>query len=137
MNARQTATLEQLQERFDEDVHFIDDTAIPDETIVYASNFLPGAKIAMFTLSNRGIDMEEGDFFAWNEIRDVHVARVSYATEDIYLGGETRSAGGENFFRFRYEDYGLVDIKMSSLAIDAWKLDLLLYTYQGRYNKMT
>lgn len=121
----------QVQARFAADAHFVDDPSIPVETIIYCKQMFMSSSKPGMTISDKGIDIQSDRFFPWAEIENERVARVGYHQTDR-LTNVDRPSGSEQFFRFEYPD-GRIEVPMSSISISAWKLDLLLYTYRGRY----
>jgi len=121
----------QVQQRLAADAQFFDDPSIPGETIIYCKQMFMSSRKPGMTISDKGIDIQSDRFFPWSEIENERVASVGYHHTDR-LTGMDRPSGSEQFFRFEYPD-GRIEVPMSSISISAWKLDLLLYTYRGRY----
>ncbi len=137
LSMNENIQLKKLQERFIQDAGFIDDRSIPDETQVYSTSFFSSSNAPEIILNDKGIQVGTEAFVAWNEIRNERVSKSSYRSRNT-LTYDTRSGvGGKTVFRFECP-LGNYDTPLSSLKISGWKLDLLLYTYRGRYttNKM-
>ena len=82
-------------------------------------------------LNDEGITSGSGEFVPWSDVQNERIAFVSSSRTSPRTGGEV-SAGGKAFFRFECS-LGRMEYPMSSLDIEPWKLDLLLYIYRGRY----
>lgn len=129
-NAQQAKSLKSLITRFDEEQVFEDDTSVAQETAVLSSSMFSSSQM-LFTLSADGITSAEGEFVPWSDVQSERIAFVSYSRTSPRTGGEI-SGGGKAFFRFEC-GLGRIEYPMSSLNIEPWKLDLLLYIYRGRY----
>lgn len=131
MSSSQRAELTKLLERFDEEPVFVNDPGVPAETSLFFSTVLNNA--ASIVLKETGIEISEEGLFKWSEIEDEHVATVGFMAKG--WGGGTPTSGGMKvgYFRFDYPN-GRFDMPLSSLNISAWELDLLLYTYRGRFS---
>lgn len=118
-------------QRFDEEQVFIDDVSIPSKTQVHRATFFKSASEELFTLCDDGIEDMDGKLLTWDKIWNARVAMTG--TRRYIYGFQPESTGyGPDHFRFETA-YGNTDYLISSLNIEAWKLDLLLYIYRGRY----
>ncbi len=114
----QNPRLARLQQRFLEDPGFVDDPTIPEETSVKYQPvfaFVP-IGIIKLTLNSSGIKVGAEPLLAWSDITNERLALV----------------GATPFLRFEHRG-GRHEIELGSLDIPAWKLDLLLYIYRGRF----
>jgi len=133
LSIRQQEKLKALQASFLSDPVFIDDPSIPAETTIYTSAIIPAFKKPVMVINEAGIKLDLDEIIEWSQIENDHVASVSYVRTSRTTGGDI-PGGTEDFFRFAYPG-GRFEIPLSSINIPAWKLDLLLYTYRGRYAK--
>ncbi len=117
--------------RFEEEQVFVDDVSIPSKTRVCRATFFKSAHEELFTLCDDGIEDIDGKLLSWDEIWNDRV--VMTGTRRYIYGFQPESSGvGPDHFRFETV-YGNTDYLISSLNIEPWKLDLLLYIYRGRY----
>jgi hypothetical protein len=126
ISGRRKETLRLLQRKFVEEQVFADDSSVPDETIVYARSGVP-----LIVLNRDGIKLQDASFMSWAQVYDDRIATVSYSRTG-YCTGTGVSAGSEKLFRFECNGQRF-ELAFSSLAIDPWQLDLLLYIYKGRF----
>lgn len=129
-NAQQKERLMSLIKRFEEEQVFEDDASVPQETLIRPSSVFSDSQM-LFKLNDIGITSGNGEFVPWSDVQNERIAFVSYSRTSPRTGGEI-SAGGKAFFRFECS-LGSMEYPMSSLDIEPWKLDLLLYIYRGRY----
>lgn len=144
-NAQQKERLISLIARFDEEQVFEDDASVPQETMVRPSSIFSDSQM-LFKLNDEGITSGSGEFVPWSDVQHERIAFVSFSRTNPHTGGEIPagsmavfrltgreiSTGGKGFFRFECS-LGRMEYPISSLNIEAWKLDLLLYIYRGRY----
>lgn len=121
----QRRRLKTAQARFSEEVHFTDDPSIADETLFYPKS----ANGQVLVLSNTGIKVG-GDLLEWAQIKDERIVQVSFSRMSPRTGADI-PAGTKDFFRFEHLEKRF-ELPLSSLDIEAWELDLLLYIYRGR-----
>lgn len=131
MGTKALYQLGELLQRFDEEHVFVDDPSIPSRTDVSRATFFKSSHEVLFTLCDDGIEDMDGKLLPWDKIWNARVAMTG--TKRYVYGFQPESSGyGPDHFRFETE-YGNTDYLISSLNIEAWKLDLLLYIYRGRY----
>ena len=131
MGAKALYQLGELMQRFEEEQVFVDDSSIPSRTDVSRATFFKSSHEVLFTLCDDGIEDMNGKLLTWDNIWNARVAMTG--TRRYVYGFQPESSGyGPDHFRFETE-YGNTDYLTSSLNIEAWKLDLLLYIYRGRY----
>lgn len=129
MNSWQRETLQTLIQRFEEDVTFIDDSTIPQETTI-STKF---SNTDVIKINEQGILIFPDIHCSWNDINNDRIAQVTYNRLSGSTGGRI-GAGSKNFLRFSTPEINF-EYALSAMNIDAWELDLLLYIYRGRYNK--
>lgn len=127
---KQADELKKLIARFDEEQVFEDDVSVPQETVIRPSSIFSDSQM-LFKLNDEGITSGNGEFVPWSDVQNERIASVTYSAMSPRTGGEI-SAGGKRFFRYECS-LGRMEYPMSSLDIETWKLDLLLYIYRGRY----
>lgn len=133
MGAKALYQLGVLMQRFDEEQVFVDDPSVPSRTDVSRATFFKSSHEVLFTLCDDGIEDMDGKLLSWDNIWNARVAMTG--TRRYVYGFQPESSGyGPDHFRFETE-YGNTDYLISSLNIEAWKLDLLLYIYRGRYEE--
>ncbi len=130
-NAQQKERLMSLIKRFDEEQVFEDDASVSQETVISPSSIFSDSQM-LFKLNDEGITSGNGEFVPWSDVQNERIAFVSYNRTSPRTGGEI-SVGGKPFFRFECS-LGRMEYPLSSLNIEPWKLDLLLYIYRGRYD---
>lgn len=125
MSVSRRRRLKTAQMRFAGESSFADDDSIASETIFYPD----GRYGQILVLSNTGIKLG-GDLFEWAQIKDERIAQVSFSRMNPRTGTDV-SAGTKHFFRFDYLGKQF-ELPLSSINIQPWELDLLLYIYRGR-----
>lgn len=131
MGAKALYQLGELLQRFDEEQVFVDDSSIPSRIDVSRATFFKSSHEVLFTLCDDGIEDIDGKLLPWNKIWNERVA-ITGTRSYIYGFQPQYSGAGPDHFRFESE-YGNTNYLVSSLNIEPWKLDLLLYIYRGRY----
>ncbi|MBS1773789.1 MAG: hypothetical protein JST82_13095 [Bacteroidetes bacterium] len=133
LSGKQRARLKELEQRFNEPAVFYDDPHIPAETIIKVSGRMTANGRSQFILNDKGITYQPDGLVPWNNIYNDRIAIIGYKSRSYRTAGET-SGGYGVLFRFETNNERN-EIPLASLNIDIWVLDLLLYTYRGRYNK--
>ena len=137
MNKEQRATLAQLQQRFEQDEPFADNPEVPAVTQI---QLRPGAYLVdgppqQITLSNESLYPEGMPIYSWGDVHDeAVVTKSSGHTND---GGNSFGRGyasTEAYFSF-YTTNSYVAIPLTDYNITLEQLDILLYTYRGRYEQ--
>lgn len=128
MDADQKARLALLQQRFHEELPFIDDAEVTQAVHIYEGGWLPGDPSRPFiNISREGITLRQHGFFPWSAISNEHIGFKSYSR-----GLFARSSSGAACFCFTGAGI-LIEIRMSRLAIGLAELDQILYIQRGRY----
>lgn len=132
MSRQQKQQLKELQQRFSENVEFVDDTSIPAKTVlnikkIFTHNNQP------LVLSNTGIQVQYYGFYSWDKISNERIAHLTSNRVSPRTGLRI-SAGANREFRFEYATNRFA-VSLPEMGISVWELDLLLYTYRGRYNR--
>ena len=125
MSVSRRRRLKAAQMRFAGETSFADDDSIASETIFY----LEGRYGQVLVLSNTGIKLG-CDLFEWTQVKDERIAPVSFSRMSPRTGADM-PAGTRLFFRFEYLGKQF-ELPLSSINIQPWELDLLLYIYRGR-----
>lgn len=132
MSLPQRRELTELLNRFDQDMGFVDDPDIPEETKVYERT-LVSVEHPILVMNDRGITVYEEGTFSWGEIENERIANVGHVGRNR-LWGNKESSGTSRSFRFncgsKQYEFPMADIKMA-----AWELDLLTYIYRGRWTE--
>ncbi|MBN9485512.1 MAG: hypothetical protein BGO70_03160 [Bacteroidetes bacterium 43-93] len=122
--------LKELQKRFEEAEGFIDDKTIPSETVI-----TPGAdftkQFPKVTLTQSGILLYPGKLIPWDHVYNERIPSITYLYASARTGGYNNSSS-ERVFRFNTDD-NYYEFQLGSLTTTVWMLDLLLYTYRGRF----
>lgn len=118
-----------LIKRFDVDSTFIDDNSVEESTFIYSA--LSAVSKPEIVLDNKGLFTEITGHLCWRDVYNERIAGITYSRLSPRTGGRISSAPSY-LFRFEYPEGGY-EIPMSSLAIAAWELDLLIYIYKGRF----
>ncbi|MBL7719115.1 MAG: hypothetical protein JNL72_09805 [Flavipsychrobacter sp.] len=122
-----------LQRRFDEEPVFADDPAYPEETAIYPAGFFGAGEQAKLVFSEKGIWVDTYGLYTWDEISNERLAPIGFRSFNLRWGTYV-PAGTQYHLRFD-TPHRSIDLPVHSLDTAAWKLDLLLYLYQGRYRR--
>lgn len=126
LNKVQKRKLKLLQERFEQDADFCDDTSYAAEYKIYSYS----STAPLLILNKEGIQVEDEYFAKWEEVHNERIAHVSYSKMSPRTGGDI-SAGSKDFLRFECSK-GRYEHPISALNLPAWEIDLLLYIYRNR-----
>lgn len=132
LGLRQQEQLRTLQERFKEEVGFIDDPAIPGRTAIYYKSYRNDDEPAL-ALNSAGIWIGSHGLYDWDVITNERIAVVSYSRRSF--AGTNSRPSGHRLFRFEVPD-GQFEMPLATLNIEEWELDFLLYIYRGRCGLM-
>jgi len=125
------AILEELLLKFYQDPSFQDDTSIPDTTSIYLKFIYRKSYAPALVLSELGVRISGENLIEWKDIKNDRIDRESYSRQSGSTGGAT-SGGYTDFFRFDYPE-GTYECPITKIDYPIWKLDLLMYIYNGRY----
>jgi len=131
MNRSEKEELQELLKRFEDDACFIDDKTIPPETAIIRKAPAYTSQHPQITLSDTGIIFFPGVLIDWDHIYNDRIASVNYQYAN--RSGNYENSSSKKLFRFNAID-NYYEIPTDTLSVDEWILDLLLYTYRGRYN---
>lgn len=139
MSRQQKQTLAQLQQRFRLAETFIDDVHIPEEIRLHlhtGAYFFNGPP-ANIVLNDKGMVLDGMGSFSWGEIRDEQVVDKAFTTRrdddnGSYVRYRTGGTSSEPYLTF-YTTDSYIAIPLSSYNMSPDRLDILLYTYRGRY----
>lgn len=128
VNSYERNELRQLQQKFEEDVAYTDDPAIPEEEHIYSKQ----SRDILFTINKKGLYIVEADKLCeWDRINNERIANLSYSKMSPRTGGSI-SGGSEEVLRFEC-DMIRYEFPMRYITMPTWKLDLLIYTYKNRH----
>lgn len=128
MNAALRQELTLLQERFHDDLPFLDDAEVLQSVHIYeAGLFVHDPSRPFLNISREGITVRQLGFFPWSDISNEHIG-----VKSTTRGRFRQSYSGTTCFCFAAPGI-LFEHKLSRLLVGIAELDQILHIQRGRY----